>query len=120
MWFFVAMLRTDPSGDMLWLKQCMVLLMNRTKEKAFLNKKMTTYGRDLRSGSLNDFFGIDQSSDYITGLSGGLFGQFSIKKRFRQGRLSVNIFVLGVAAAFLIFGSSLTLMSAYFKIIMHS
>ena len=91
------------------------VFVNHTQEKAFLSEKMTTYGRDLTSGSLNDFFGIDQSSDLIAGLSGGLFVQFSIKKRFRQGRLSVNIFVLGVAAVFLIFGSSLTLM--YVKII---
>jgi hypothetical protein len=81
-WFFVGMLRTDPSGAMPWLRQCKVLLMNQAKENAFLSMKMTTNGRDLRSGSLNDFFGIDQSSDFITGLSEGLFWQFSIKKGF--------------------------------------
>jgi hypothetical protein len=94
----------------------MVLLINHTKENAFLSKKMTSYGRDLRSGSLNDFFGIDQISDFITGLSEGLFGQFSIKK-VSPWPLSVNTFLLGVAAAFLIFGSSL---SAYVTIIQHN
>jgi hypothetical protein len=60
------------------------LIDESNKRKGFLEQEDDNLWEGLKEWFIERFFGLDQCSDFITGHSGGLFGQFSIKEVFAK------------------------------------